>query len=122
MSLLDPAAAGPKVLIGLCPLEAPLLESAEGRVGPGGRSGVGSGSPFPAGRKKSLVGLWGGAAPVDRVALAAAAAVGVATGTGAVERSRLLMALVVCDGLGVAGRELLGKITGPSDAAEVFWI
>lgn len=65
--------------------------------GPGGRRGPGSESPFPAVRKESLVGPWGGAAPVDGEASAAAATAAVAVvGTGAVERSRLPMALVVC--------------------------
>lgn len=96
MSLFDLAAAGPKVLFGLCSLGAPPLESAVGRGGPGGRSGPGSESPFPAVRRESLVGPWGGAAPVDCRASAAAV---VAVGAGAVEPSRLMVALVVCAGL-----------------------
>lgn len=77
-----------------------------GRGGPGGRSGPGSEPPFPAVRKESLVGPWGGAAPVDCEVSAAAVVV---VGTGAVERSRLPMALVVCGGLCVvAGRGALG--------------
>ncbi len=76
-----------------------------GRGGPGGRRGPGSESPFPAVRKESLVGPWGGAAPVDGETSAAAAVVG----TGGVERSRLPMALVVCGGLWVvAGGGALG--------------
>lgn len=76
-----------------------------GRGGPGGRIGPGSESPFPAVRKESLVGPWGGAAPMDGEASAVAAVVG----TGAVERNRLPMALVVCGGLWVvAGRGALG--------------
>lgn len=103
LSLLDLAATGPKVLFGLCSLEAPPLESAVGRGGPGGRRGPGSESPLPAVRRESLVGPWGRAAPVDGEASAAAAVVG----TGAVERSRL--ALVVCGGLWVvAGGGALG--------------
>lgn len=76
-----------------------------GRGGPGGRIDPGSESPFPAVRKESLVGPWGRAAPVDGEASAAEAVVG----TGAVERSRLLAALVVCGGLWVvAGGGALG--------------
>lgn len=98
MSLLDLAATGPKVLFGLCSLEASPLESAVGRGGPGGRRGPGS---------ESAVGPWGRAAPVDAEASAAAAVAVV--GTWAVERGRLLMALVVCGGLWVvAGRGTLG--------------
>lgn len=68
-----------------------------GRVGPGGRRGPVCKSPFAAVRKESLVGPWVRAAPVDGEASAAVAVVG----TGAVERSRLPMALVVCGGLWV---------------------
>lgn len=74
-----------------------------GRGGPGGRRGPGSESAFPAVGKESLVGPWGRAAPVDGEASAAA------VGTGAVERSRLPMALVVCGGVWVvAARGALG--------------
>lgn len=98
MSLLDLAATGPKVLFGLCSLEASPLESAVGRGGPGGRRGPGS---------ESAVGPWGRAAPVDAKTSAAAAVIVV--GTWAVERGRLLMALVVCSGLWVVvGRGTLG--------------
>lgn len=95
MSLLDLAATGPKVLFGLCSLEASPLESAVGRGGPGGRRGPGS---------ESAVGPWGRAAPVDAEASAAAV-----VGAWAVERGRLLMALVVCGGFWVVvGRGTLG--------------
>lgn len=83
-----------------------------GRGGPGGRRGPGSESPFPAVRRESLVGPWGGAAPVDGEASASAsasAAAAAVVGTGAVERSHLPMALVVCGGLlVVAGGGALG--------------
>lgn len=80
-----------------------------GRGGPGGRRGPGSESPFPAVRKESLVGPWGRAAPVDGEASASASAAAAVVGTGAVERSHLPMALVVCGGLlVVAGGGALG--------------
>lgn len=60
-----------------------------GRGGAGGRRGPGSESP--AGREESAVGPLGRAAPVDAGETAAAKVVG----TGAVERVRLLRALVV---------------------------
>lgn len=105
LSLLDLAVTGPKVLFGLCSLEAPPLESAVGLGSPGGRSGPGSESPFPALRKELLVGPWGGAAPVDCEVSAAA----VVTGTGAVGRRGLPMALVVWGGFCVVtGRAALG--------------
>lgn len=67
---------------------------------PGGRRGPGCEFPFPAVRKESLVGTWGRAAPVDDKASAAV----VVVGAGAVDRSRLLMALVVWGGLWVVAR------------------
>lgn len=77
-----------------------------GRGGPGGRRGPGFESPSPAVRKGSPVGTWGRAAPVDGEASAAVAVVG----TGAVERSRLMMALVVWGGLWViVGRTAVGN-------------
>lgn len=79
------------------------------RGGPGGRRGPGSESPFLSVRKGSLVGPWVGAAPVDGEASAAAAVAAVVVGTGAVERNRLPMALVVCGGIWVvAGGGALG--------------
>lgn len=126
LSLLDLAATGPKVLFGLCSLAAPPLESAVGRGGPGGRSGPGSEPPFRGVRKRSLLGPGGGAAPVD--CEVSAAAVVVVVGTGAVERSRLPMALVVCGGLCVTAdrRALNGaewedaNISGPTEATGVL--
>ncbi|TNN83798.1 hypothetical protein EYF80_005974 [Liparis tanakae] len=115
-SLFDLAATGPKVLFGLCSLEAPPLESAAGRGGPGGGRGSGSEPPFPAVRRELPVGPWGRAAPVGGEASAAAAPAAV-VGAGAVERSRLLIALVVCGGLWVvAGGGVL--INAGRDGAE----
>lgn len=91
MSLLGLAASGPKVLFGLCSLEASPLESAVGLGGPGGSRGPESESP--ADREESAVGPCGGAAPVD------AKETEMVTAAGAVERGRLLIALVVCGGL-----------------------
>lgn len=119
LSLLDLAATGPKVLFGLCSSEAPPRESAEGRGGPGGRSGPASVSRFPGVGKESPVGPWDGAASVDREASAAAprVALAVVNGAAAVGRGRLLTALVVWDGLGVMAAR--GEISGP---VEVFWM
>lgn len=119
MSLLDLAATGPKVLFGLCSSEAPPRESAEGRGGPGGRSGPASVSRFPGVGKESPVGPWDGAAWVDREASAAApmVALAVVNGAAAVGRGRLLTALVVWDGFGVMAAR--GEISGP---VEVFWM
>lgn len=125
------------MLFGLCSSEAPPRESAEGRGEPGGRSGPGSVSRFPAVRKDSPVGPWDGAASEGREASAAASAaaapvvvvalvvvmVVVVNGTPAVGRGRLLTVLVVCGGLGVmAARGDLGEIGGPAEVSGVFWM
>lgn len=110
------------MLFGLCSSEEPPRESAEGRGGPGGRSGPGSVSRFPAVRKGLLVGPWDRAASVDCEA-SAAALVGAVTGAAAVGRGRLLTVVVVCGGLGVmAARSELGEISGPVEASGVFWM
>lgn len=124
------------MLFGRCSSEAPPGESAEGRGEPGGRSGPGSVSRFPAVRKDSPVGPWDGAASEGREASAAAAAaapvgvvvalvvlVVVVNGTPAVGRGRLLTVLVVCGGLGVmAARGDLGEMGGPVEVSGVFWM
>lgn len=113
------------MLFGLCSLEALPLESAAGRGGPGGRRGSGSEPPFPAVRRELLVGPWGTAAPVGGKASAAPAVVG----AGAVERSRLTIAFVVCGGLWVvagggvlinAGRDG-AEASGSTEATRVLW-
>lgn len=123
-SLLDLAASGPKVLFGLCSSEAPPRESAEGRGGPGGRSGPRSVSRFPAVRRDSPVGPSDGGALVDWEASAEAVLVVVALNrAAAVGRGRLLTVIVVCGRLGVtAANGDLGEVSGPFEAPGLFWM